>query len=431
MDYVYAFFFAISFLAVFNFFVNIFLTKRKHGKLVLAAIEIIRLCFMMIISCIMFPDNVGVRQFSVILINTVYVVIVYRNKIISSFIFALIFQCFEDVIEYIGIVIIQLRFAYLASDLLRFSFIGYITGFLCLSITYTILFVFKNIRTVKYKNLLKDLKWAKYVWFPLFAIISILFLILSFDKIEDTRQGAVLLFIACGLLVMNIYMFEMIYDSLKRESELYELKIIEERGNNQRKLYTMMLDNINYQRKMMHEFKNHVICISALARDADVEGLNRYLEKINYVNLQYDNSIDTNHKLINVILNEKYAEAKEKGINFIVKINDLSNIKIEDQDLVVLISNLLNNAFESCEKCKDPVVKLKFMIEDSQTIIAISNKYQIEPVVVNGEYMTSKKSDAEMHGIGIKSIIEIVKKYDGMYAIKCEDNWFKFSILFS
>lgn len=379
----------------------------------------------------MFPDNVGVRQFSVILINTVYVVIVYRNKIISSFIFALIFQCFEDVIEYIGIVIIQLRFAYLASDLLRFSFIGYITGFLCLSITYTILFVFKNIRTVKYKNLLKDLKWAKYVWFPLFAIISILFLILSFDKIEDTRQGTVLLFIACGLLVMNIYMFEMIYDSLKRESELYELKIIEERGNNQRKLYTMMLDNINYQRKMMHEFKNHVICISALARDADVEGLNRYLEKINYVNLQYDNSIDTNHKLINVILNEKYAEAKEKGINFIVKINDLSNIKIEDQDLVVLISNLLNNAFESCEKCKDPVVKLKFMIEDSQTIIAISNKYQIEPVVVNGEYMTSKKSDAEMHGIGIKSIIEIVKKYDGMYAIKCEDNWFKFSILFS
>lgn len=431
MDYVYAFFFAISFLAVFNFFVNIFLTKGKHGKLVLAAIEIIRLCFMMIISCIMFPDNVGVRQFSVILINTVYVVIVYRNKIISSFIFALIFQCFEDVIEYIGIVIIQLRFAYLASDLLRFSFIGYITGFLCLSITYTILFVFKNIRTVKYKNLLKDLKWAKYVWFPLFAIISILFLILSFDKIEDTRQGAVLLFIACGLLVMNIYMFEMIYDSLKRESELYELKIIEERGNNQRKLYTMMLDNINYQRKMMHEFKNHVICISALARDADVEGLNRYLEKINYVNLQYDNSIDSNHKLINVILNEKYAEAKEKGINFIVKINDLSNIKIEDQDLVVLISNLLNNAFESCEKCKDPVVKLKFMIEDSQTIIAISNKYQIEPVVVNGEYMTSKKSDAEMHGIGIKSIIEIVKKYDGMYAIKCEDNWFKFSILFS
>lgn len=431
MDYVYAFFFAISFLAVFNFFVNIFLTKGKHGKLVFAAIEIIRLCFMMIISCIMFPDNVGVRQFSVILINTVYVVIVYRNKIISSFIFALVFQCFEDVIEYIGLVIVQLRFAYLASDLLRFSFIGYITGFLCLSITYTILFVFKNIRTVKYKNLLKDLKWAKYVWFPLFSIISILFLILSFDKIEDTRQGAVLLFIACGLLVMNIYMFEMIYDSLKRENELYELKIIEERGNNQRKLYTMMLDNINYQRKMMHEFKNHVICISALARDADVEGLNRYLEKINYVNLQYDNSIDTNHKLINVILNEKYAEAKEKGINFIVKINDLSNIKIEDQDLVVLISNLLNNAFESCEKCKDPVVKLKFMIEDSQTIIAISNKYQIEPVVVNGEYMTSKKSDAEMHGIGIKSIIEIVKKYDGMYAIKCEDNWFKFSILFS
>ena len=42
---------------------------------------------------------------------------------------------------------------------------------------------------------------------------------------------------------------------------------------------------------------------------------------------------------------------------------------------------------------------------------------------------TSKKDEPEMHGIGIKNIIQIVEKYNGEYVIKNENNEFSFSII--
>lgn len=45
------------------------------------------------------------------------------------------------------------------------------------------------------------------------------------------------------------------------------------------------------------------------------------------------------------------------------------------------------------------------------------------------EIKTSKKDEPEMHGIGIKNIIQIVEKYNGEYVIKNENNEFSFSII--
>ena len=55
--------------------------------------------------------------------------------------------------------------------------------------------------------------------------------------------------------------------------------------------------------------------------------------------------------IIDAILNSKYKETLDKGIVFIFQINDLSGIKMCDEDIVVILSNLLNNAIEACERC--------------------------------------------------------------------------------
>ena len=45
------------------------------------------------------------------------------------------------------------------------------------------------------------------------------------------------------------------------------------------------------------------------------------------------------------------------------------------------------------------------------------------------EIKTSKKDEPEMHGIGIKNIIQIVEKYNGEYVIENKDDEFSFSII--
>lgn len=96
--------------------------------------------------------------------------------------------------------------------------------------------------------------------------------------------------------------------------------------------------------------------------------------------------------IINAILNTKYQEAISKNIVFVFKVNDLSKIVIEDEDLVVILANLLNNAIEACEKCEEKkTIKLKFVIEENLIVLSVKNTCS-HPIIYSGnEIKTSKK----------------------------------------
>lgn len=133
--------------------------------------------------------------------------------------------------------------------------------------------------------------------------------------------------------------------------------------------------------------------------------------------------------MINTIVNIKYAEAVKKDIVFIIRVNDLLHINIKNEDLVVLLSNLLNNAIEACEQCKDKrVIKLKFMIENDDMILSVKNTYNA-PIIKRGGSLVTAKKEKEEHGIGIKNVIKVVEKYHGTYAIQNDDKEFMFSIM--
>lgn len=122
--------------------------------------------------------------------------------------------------------------------------------------------------------------------------------------------------------------------------------------------------------------------------------------------------------IINAILNTKYQEAISKHIVFVLKVNDLSRIGIDDEDLVVVLANLLNNAIEACEKCEEKkIIKFKFMVEDELIILSVKNTYNQPLVYDNDEIRNSKTVEPEAHGVGIKNIIRIVEKYEGEYVI--------------
>ena len=136
--------------------------------------------------------------------------------------------------------------------------------------------------------------------------------------------------------------------------------------------------------------------------------------------------------IVNSILNTKYQEAISKHIVFVFKVNDLSRIGIDDEDLVVVLANLLNNAIEACEKCEEKkIIKFKFMVEDELIILSVKNTYNQPLVYDNDEIRTSKTVEPEAHGVGIKNIIRIVEKYEGEYVIQHNEMEFYFSLIIS
>ena len=161
------------------------------------------------------------------------------------------------------------------------------------------------------------------------------------------------------------------------------------------------------------------MCIESLINTENYAELKNYIKNISgHLSTELD-YIKTNNVIVDAILNSKYRETLEKGIMFIFQLNDLSTIGIEDEDIVVILSNLLSNAIEACEKYSGKkVIKLKFIKEGDDIIISVKNTYNGKLEIRDGEIQTSKLYDSDEHGIGIKNIIDVIEKYQGSYTIQ-------------
>ena len=229
---------------------------------------------------------------------------------------------------------------------------------------------------------------------------------------------------------MNIVVFYLIYDILKRENKLQEERIYRIQVKNQIGMYRSISENFDKQKKMTHEYKNQIMCIDSLIKKKKYDSLESFVNKISGQISKELDFICTNNVIVDAVLNTKYQEIRDKGIVFVFKINDLSSLNISDEDVVVIMSNLLNNAIEACEKCRgDKIIKLKIVIEDNNAIISVKNTYENAVIYENGEIQTTKILDTDEHGIGIKNIAETIRKYGGSYVIQNDEREFYFSIM--
>ena len=169
--------------------------------------------------------------------------------------------------------------------------------------------------------------------------------------------------------------------------------------------------------------------IAALLSGGEYDKLKQYVQAINQREITTINVIDTNNVMVNAILNAKYREMIKKGIGYVPLINDLSGIPVSDEDIVVLLSNLFNNAIEACEGVENKVIKMKFVCEKDSMVLSVLNPYKDMPNIKDGYIRTSKREQPELHGIGILNVKDIVNKYEGDTVITNKDQEFQFVII--
>ena len=137
-------------------------------------------------------------------------------------------------------------------------------------------------------------------------------------------------------------------------------------------------------------------------------------------------AINTNHPVVNAILNQKYRSMQEKHIAVILKVGDLQEICLEEEEIVILLSNLLDNAIRESEKVLKntgkAVIHLKLECEDHKLIFAVRNPVT-EKVEIENDTIKSKRGDH--HGIGMLNVKAVVDKYGGDMVLSCDENEFK------
>ncbi len=275
---------------------------------------------------------------------------------------------------------------------------------------------------------LTDTEWLRFLVFPVFTIGVIAAMITTSAGAGNREKDSVLSVIAFCLAGMNGVVFSLIKDILKREQELGRAEVFRVQAKNQTRMYRSISDNFEKQKKKTHEFKNQMVCIEALVTQQKYDELHRYIRNICGSLSSETPAVQTNHVIVDAILNSKYQEMKKKNIIFIFQMDDLSGILMQDEDIVVILSNLLNNAIEACGQCQEQkMVKMKLIKEKHAVILSVRNTYAHKILYQDGVFQTTKEHETGEHGIGLKNITDTIIKYGGYYTIENNEKEFYFS----
>lgn len=256
--------------------------------------------------------------------------------------------------------------------------------------------------------------WMFLTIIPIMTIFIMVVITESAIYTKDSRTTFYLILSIVGLIIMNILFYYLFVSTGRKfeiitENELLKqnIKLQMEHSFEARKLYKEI-------QIIKHDMKNHLISIRSCLDDGN------YSKSIDYLNNMIKDIektkklVFTKNDMFNAIVNNKFSEANSKGIKTSYFINYELDGKIEDTDISILFGNLLSNAIEACEKIKGEK-EISLFIDKKREYIYIEVNNTIESSVLrDNPGLKTTKTDKNHHGLGIKSIRNIVQKYKGI-----------------
>lgn len=205
-------------------------------------------------------------------------------------------------------------------------------------------------------------------------------------------------FIICGIFVFYLL-------RIKNEEQN---RILNMRNNLMKEHYLELKKAYDENRILYHDFKNHILVLDHLIREKKNEEAIRYMESCVEQISCLVNQVQSGCEIIDIIINRKIMEAKDKDIKFFYSIEHIGKIAINDIDLCALLANLLNNAVEACEeiKGKKAWINLKILRKNDLLLIQLENSLSTDKLNKRNFFVTGK-ADKKLHGIGMKSIEKV------------------------
>ena len=182
-------------------------------------------------------------------------------------------------------------------------------------------------------------------------------------------------------------------------------------------------------RILRHDMNNHIAVLKLLSDTGQEEELKEYIEEMYHKIERANDVVVTESTTLASLVSTKKMKAKELGIKFDSKLI-LKELKLSDMDISTLFGNLLDNAMEAAQKADKKWIDLMVEEKNDYFMVVCENSYKDAPKKKGGEFVTSKE-DEDSHGMGIKSMKQIVEKYKGEIKISFENNVFTVKIRFN
>lgn len=230
---------------------------------------------------------------------------------------------------------------------------------------------------------------------------------------EDWQYYLLLGVICVALFVtMILFLFKSMYGHIQQENrQNLAMEILQSQlQSNERML--QMRQELN---SMRHDMKHFIALLKKENTDLSSKEIHdavRAIESINNTPVPVNTIIPA----VNYVLNIKQDEAVQKGLSFICTLNITQMIAMEDSDLYLLLSNLIDNAINHIGIEKNIRVNIREVSDN--TMIQVRNS--VNGTVINSDGHFIHTAENDKHGYGLKTIQTIADKYHGYFI--CEQD---------
>ena len=285
------------------------------------------------------------------------------------------------------------------------------------------------------KHLLKEIKpYFNSIWgTPVVGFMGIAFL--SYRTFSSEEKSTVL--IIWGILLDVLYLrISLAYSHIRYQKEKEYMATISMQKELLEKNYSALNQAYSVNAKLFHDFHRHLEIMLQMANKNRDTDMIKYIEDLSEPLKEIASVIWIGDETVDYIINSRYSRAKEKGIRMEMNIEFPYNTNIRSNDLCTILSNLLDNAIEACERAEElgrhdsPAIYLTIRRIQNILIIKMENSSPLPEYNGNGEPNTAKE-DKTLHGFGLKNVEAAVLKYDGVMQSSYEDNIYRTIITLS
>lgn len=340
-------------------------------------------------------------------INFIYGLICFKIKISRILFYALILDIASTALEFVSIFIISVLTGTQTTAYLN-NILFYVLNFAISKLLYflTCLIIVRFVKTEK-----ANFKFPIGLYFYPLAVIS--GLIIFWDictKSNISNEHQIALSILSAVLFFSIIILFITYQrSIEEENNLFILQKEIDKIKTEKTYYDILEKQNQDLMIYAHDAKKHLATIQELNNNPQID---KYIVEMTNRLKAHSNTCHSGNHTLDVIINKYDTECKIKNIDFSFDFK-LANLKmVNDYDLVTVISNLLDNALEASVESENRFITIKTNKVNTYDSLIVTNSCDTPPDADNNELRTTKK-DKKVHGLGIKSVLKTLKKYDG------------------
>lgn len=247
--------------------------------------------------------------------------------------------------------------------------------------------------------------------FPLCALFADVTMWRAMIEAPSIRPFVAVGSVAILAAVLLTYVFY--GNTVRRNEELFRLQSAYEKAQTDKEYYALLESRSEEMRTFVHDEKNRLAVLQSMD---NADEMHKYVAQI-LGELQTAAPVgNTQNKMLDLVLGKYDAQCRMLGVRFSYATLTANLSFMEDVDLVALLGNVLDNAVEAARNAGDGWIELSVESKVAGvTALTCENSAASAPVARGGLLRTTKENAAH-HGVGVKSISRIAKKYGGQYS---------------